>query len=497
MTVRSSALLAMLLAVSLSLPVIGAASLAYGGKPLAAKPVAASKQVRATPRVVATRPVATKPVARALARPPAAKSFALTRAVVTPKAVKAYSLAPASTRSKALPIVKASLKGIAPAQTPAPQAPAASARVDSGAELAQLIATTGGTAGAPPTMSDAPPVGAEPAAAPATGAASAAVTQAPAAAKPEPTPAKALFGYVIAPTVEASAPVGFYAKGCLAGGQALPIDGPTWQVMRLSRNRNWGHPTLIATIEKLASEMHDQDGWTGLLIGDMSQPRGGPMISGHASHQVGLDADIWYRQMPTGKLSLTDRERMAPLFLAKDKGTSVITSSWSDDYVKLLRRAASYPEVARIFVHPAIKKQLCSLKADEANKTADFTWLHKIRPMFLHNEHFHIRLHCPAGSTTCTPQADPPADDGCGPELKTWLAMISRPVSKPAAPAPGTPTPPAVKPKPKPQVTLADLPAACSAVLSADAAPLLTRAAPEVAELPKPSPLRKAKLAQP
>ena len=32
-------------------------------------------------------------------------------------------------------------------------------------------------------------------------------------------------------------------------------------------------------------------GWQGLYIGDISQPRGGPMTSGHSSHQIGLDAD--------------------------------------------------------------------------------------------------------------------------------------------------------------------------------------------------------------
>ena len=31
--------------------------------------------------------------------------------------------------------------------------------------------------------------------------------------------------------------------------------------------------------------------------------------------------------------------------------------------VKLIRRAASYPQVARIFVHPAIKKALCQMAA--------------------------------------------------------------------------------------------------------------------------------------
>src|SRR5262245_60910951 len=72
------------------------------------------------------------------------------------------------------------------------------------------------------------------------------------AAKPKPTPAKELFGAVKTPAPLAARSIGFYAKGCLAGAAALPIDGPAWQAMRLSRNRNWGHPDLVALVEKLA-----------------------------------------------------------------------------------------------------------------------------------------------------------------------------------------------------------------------------------------------------
>src|ERR1044071_2478807 len=69
--------------------------------------------------------------------------------------------------------------------------------------------------------------------------------------------------------------IGFYSKGCLAGAVALPINGPTWQVMRLSRNRNWGHPKLIEFLERLAAQ-EPKTGWRGVLVGDMSQPAGGP-----------------------------------------------------------------------------------------------------------------------------------------------------------------------------------------------------------------------------
>ena len=123
-------------------------------------------------------------------------------------------------------------------------------------------------------------------------------SKAKAAKQPPPTPAKELFGAAKTPAAMAARSIGFYAKGCLAGGSALPIDGPAWQAMRLSRNRNWGHPELIALVEKLATEAKAHDGWPGLLVGDMSQPRGGPMLTGHASHQVGLDADVWLTPMP-------------------------------------------------------------------------------------------------------------------------------------------------------------------------------------------------------
>ncbi len=111
--------------------------------------------------------------------------------------------------------------------------------------------------------------------------------------------AKELFGAMPLPAEGASEPIGFYSRGCMSGGVQLPPDGPYWQAMRLSRNRQWGLPVLVDFIEKLAQDAATKDGWPGLLIGDMSQPRGGPMVSGHASHQVGLDVDIWIDPMPS------------------------------------------------------------------------------------------------------------------------------------------------------------------------------------------------------
>ena len=98
--------------------------------------------------------------------------------------------------------------------------------------------------------------------------------------------AKQLFGAESAGSPQSSAPYGSYAKGCLAGAAQLPETGPTWQAMRLSRNRNWGHPELIDFVEDLSRKAARQPGWNGLYVGDLSQPRGGPMLTGHRSHQT-------------------------------------------------------------------------------------------------------------------------------------------------------------------------------------------------------------------
>ena len=106
--------------------------------------------------------------------------------------------------------------------------------------------------------------------------------------------------------------IGFYTRGCLAGGVALPINGKTWQVMRLSRNAQLGPSRIWSRfMERLAEKVPKVSNWPGLLVGDMAQARGGPMLTGHASHQVGLDADIWLTPMPKTPLSREEREEMS------------------------------------------------------------------------------------------------------------------------------------------------------------------------------------------
>jgi penicillin-insensitive murein endopeptidase len=280
----------------------------------------------------------------------------------------------------------------------------------------------------------------------------------PKKAGPKPPPARELFGAVPGPAPLASRSIGSYAKGCLAGGVALPINGPDWQVMRLSRNRNWGTPQLLDFLERLASDARAFDGWPGLLVGDMSQPRGGPMLTGHTSHQVGLDVDIWLTPMPDRVLTPQEREDMTAVSMLKDPLT-VDPNVFTLMQVKLIRRAASYPQVARIFVHPAIKKALCEQALQVGKNTS---WLGKVRPWWNHHYHFHVRLACPPEMAGCENQKEVSGDNGCGKELTTWYAMITKAAIEMAKPAvPGA--------KPwvgRPPLTMAQLPKECGTVLT-------------------------------
>jgi penicillin-insensitive murein endopeptidase len=266
-------------------------------------------------------------------------------------------------------------------------------------------------------------------------------------------PAKKLFGAQKTPASMAARAFGTYARGCLAGGKALPVDGPTWQVMRLSRNRNWGHPKLITLLERLAQDAREKDGWNGLLVGDISQPRGGPMLTGHASHQIGLDADIWLTPMPDRILTRAEREKISATLVVKDRKT-MDYSVWTEAHARLIKRAANYPEVARVFVHPPIKKELCRWA------TGDRSWLAKVRPYYGHNYHFHIRIKCPNGG--CKDQFTPRPNDGtgCGDELaywygeKPWRAPKRDPKAKP--------------PKPPKPLTITALPAECRTVVTVE-----------------------------
>ncbi|PKP74050.1 MAG: penicillin-insensitive murein endopeptidase [Alphaproteobacteria bacterium HGW-Alphaproteobacteria-6] len=281
---------------------------------------------------------------------------------------------------------------------------------------------------------------------------------APVAAEPL---ANQLFGARRQASAQPPEAIGSYAKGCGAGMVQLPETGPGWQAMRLSRNRNWGQPELIAFIADLGAAAQ-RLGWAGIYVGDMSQPRGGPMTSGHASHQIGLDADIW--MLPPRRLTLNRAEREAISSVSvRTEDQTRINGNWTPAHQRLMQAAASDPRVERIFVAAAVKVAMC-----QGARRADKRWLQKIRPLYGHNTHFHVRLKCPRGSRHCQTQTPTVAElskggDGCDETLNWWVTtyldeLRNPPKDRPAQPRPRGPR----------DYTMADLPARCAAVLASD-----------------------------
>jgi penicillin-insensitive murein endopeptidase len=174
------------------------------------------------------------------------------------------------------------------------------------------------------------------------------------------------------------------------------------------------------------------------------------MLTGHRSHQIGLDADIW--MLPAKRLDLSekDREQISSISLRRANG-AYTNDNWTKQHHEILKAAASDPRVARIFVFPGAKVRMCN--EEKGNRA----YLRKIRPWWGHHYHFHVRLSCPRGASGCVDQNPPPPGDGCD-DTQGWVDRILNP------PPPDPNAPP---PRPRRELTMVDLPAQCADVLSA------------------------------
>ncbi len=251
------------------------------------------------------------------------------------------------------------------------------------------------------------------------------------------------------PTTPAPGPVrviGAQGSGCIAGAVRLPDTAPGMQTIRLSNSSFWGHPDTIAALQTLGREAQAA-GLADIYIGDISDPRGGPLRGGHFSHQMGIDADVWLDLQPPHPVRpVAEREAIEPASLVRADGRAIEPALWRPDHVTLLRLAAGLPGIDRILVNPAIKQQLC------ADVTGDRAWLRLIRPWYGHASHMHIRWRCPTDQPACVQAPPPPPGDGCDATLQWWFDQLGAP-----------PKPATTQPAARPPV----LPAACRAIMAA------------------------------
>ena len=97
-------------------------------------------------------------------------------------------------------------------------------------------------------------------------------------------------------------------------------------------------------------------------------------------------------------------------------GRKQLRPTWGAAEATVLAAAANNPAVDLIFVSPPIKRYMCRVFTGAS-------WLYRVRPWWGHEDHFHVRLTCPAGSPLCQHQEGlDPADAGCGADLDWWFS---------------------------------------------------------------------------
>jgi len=267
----------------------------------------------------------------------------------------------------------------------------------------------------------------------------------------------------LTPSAGPSEAIGGYAAGCVRGAVPLSEKGSRYCFAHPERKRWFGHPALIAYVERLAAAARAKR-LGPLLVGDLAQARGGPAPTGHRSHQSGLDVDLGYVAAEPLSPGSSTAKNSSPGHVGPDVvdlAHEKLTRLWSPRVRSLLVLAAADPAVDRVFVHPLIKRELCRAHLEDSR-----TWLPKLRPWWGHQDHFHVRLRCPADSPACDNQR-PVEGDGCGDELDHWFRK--------KLPVKPSPPPPRTEPAPPRRDELA-LPAACQTVLDSVLDPTSTSA---------------------
>ncbi len=190
---------------------------------------------------------------------------------------------------------------------------------------------------------------------------------------------------------------------------------PELRIRPRSRDRCYGHPSLVLMLERSARDVARAARGSVLLVGDLSAKSGGP-LSGHHSHQSGRDADLAFYVTDLRGRPVHSREFVAfdgdgraqdgrPL-LFDDERNWLLVESWAKD-----RRAG----LSHIFVSNPLRKRLLAF-ARSHRKYARYVTeaaalLEQPENAESHDDHFHVRVSCPKEEAEiCREQSRVPAD---------------------------------------------------------------------------------------
>lgn len=203
--------------------------------------------------------------------------------------------------------------------------------------------------------------------------------------------------------------IGSPTEGRLVGGSRL-ADSPYLRIVPAYAQGDvrWGVDTLVGAIDRAARAVRRQFADSVASVGHLSKPGGGE-LDRHASHESGRDADVgFYVRDQRGKPIFADH------FVAfKGDGTA---PSWPGAQFDDARNWAfiasmvgdGHARVTHIFVSTPIRQRLLAYAAKigapgnlRVRASELMAQPHGALP---HDDHFHIRVACPAGMDKCIEQ---------------------------------------------------------------------------------------------
>ncbi len=171
-----------------------------------------------------------------------------------------------------------------------------------------------------------------------------------------------------------------------------------FEVVSPGRNRHYGTYDMAEIISRMGKNLVDIHNHK-LFVGNISQKNGGALPP-HASHQIGIDADLGY---PT----TSDSVKFPVVVQMKNRQYNPSIYSAEKTYA-LLKFTFSQPDIRvdRVFMDRTIKKSLCDYaKSKNEFNSKDKELVNRIFNSIDHvdghGDHFHLRLKCSSYDPAC------------------------------------------------------------------------------------------------
>lgn len=261
--------------------------------------------------------------------------------------------------------------------------------------------------------------------------------RAPARPRPsrDPAPADddpALTRDVILAT-SASESIGRAAQGRLRNGLALE-DGDHVEVLRGSEDTDFGTVELVQLIESGARHVSERFPGARLHVGDLSR-RGGGHLGSHRSHRSGRDADVGFYMNDAAGQPLAqrffvrfDREGNGRTGWSREAVVFDVARNWA-----LLEGMMNFggAQLQYVFVSEPLQALLL---AEAERQGASPETIARATELMSHNagghdNHFHIRIHCPASDSQCIDNEPPRRRRPSGSRSGTRPPASRRPAS--------------------------------------------------------------------